>query len=585
MSVPALTRNPLFEGLEPGDLQELGWLMRPRRFGPGEAICEAGTAGDSLFVVSEGLARVLVAEPDGRQSAVARLRRGDVIGEMSLLTGEPRSATVVAASRTTALELGRDEFATLVSRHPHVLLNLSRILSRRLVDVNVRATEGRTRGEAVALLAGESGLRLVPGLLAATASASPAPIATVDARLGADDALSSLDDLLADHRTVVFVGDLGSDTLPVLADAADRTVALVGDEDEWKSLTAALRRAPDGDRTEVVVCAGTPARSRRLQQRCGAAARVVRVLPPGTPPAAGEIAWLGRHLARTKIGLALGAGGAKGYAHIGALQVLDEAGYVVDCVSGSSIGAMVGSWLALGMSAAEIDATMRHAFRPDVVDEIFRLSLTGRSTGVDTMTEVLRESTGDRTFEDVLIPLVVMTADLNAREPAPVTEGPLWEALLAATAVAGLFPPRVRDGQRLVDGLALVPVPTDAATAAGADVVVSVNLMSRCTLPAWPGDAAPPTEEETTPSSRMLDTLLEVMDLTQLDASEHHAARADVVVTPRFGPGTWREFGLADRFLEAGRQATEEQLPRLAELASPARGRTPPTGGGGSVHS
>jgi NTE family protein len=584
MAVPALARNPLFDGLEPSDLQELAWLMRPRRFGPGETICEAGTPGDSLFVISEGLARVLVAEPDGEQGAVARLRRGDVIGEMSLLTDEPRSATVVAATETTALELGRDDFATLVSRHPHVLLNLSRILSRRLVEVNVRTIEGRTRGEAVTLLVGESAMRAVSELLAATAAASPSPIATVDARLEAGHPLGSLDDLLVDHRTVVLVADLDSGALPILIDGADRTVAVVGNENEWRRLAAALEQTPQGGLTEVVVCAETPAKSRRLEQRTSARTRVVRVLAPGVPPAQEDIAWLGRHLARTKIGLALGAGGAKGYAHIGALQVLDEAGYTIDCVSGSSIGAMVGSWLALGMSTAEIDATMRRAFRPEVVGEIFKLSLTGRSTGVDTMTEVLRESTGDRTFEDVVIPLVVMTADLNARLPAPVSEGPLWEALLAGTAVAGLFPPCLRDGQRLVDGLALVPVPTDAVTAVGADIVVSVNLLSRCTLPAWPGDAAPSSEEEETPSSRMLDTLLEVMDLTQLDASEQHAARADVVITPRFGPGSWREFDLADRFLEAGRRAAEEELPNLAALASPARGRISPTSGGGRVH-
>ena len=64
------------------------------------------------------------------------------------------------------------------------------------------------------------------------------------------------------------------------------------------------------------------------------------------------VAWLGRHLARTKLGLALGAGGAKGYAHVGVLQVLEEAGYRVDCVSGSSIGAVVGTWIALGLDAA-----------------------------------------------------------------------------------------------------------------------------------------------------------------------------------------------------------------------------------------
>jgi NTE family protein len=161
-----------------------------------------------------------------------------------------------------------------------------------------------------------------------------------------------------------------------------------------------------------------------------------------------------------------------------------------------------------------------------------------------------------------------MTVDLNAREPTPVTEGPLWEALVAATALAGLFPPHERNGQRLVDGLALVPVPTDAVLDAGADIAVSVNIISRHTLPAWPG-GPPPEPEQGRPRSRMLDILLEVMDLAQLDSSERHAARADVVVTPKFGHSTWRDFHLADLFLEAGRSAAEEQLAALRSLAKP----------------
>jgi hypothetical protein len=71
------------------------------------------------------------------------------------------------------------------------------------------------------------------------------------------------------------------------------------------------------------------------------------------------------------------------------------------------------------------------------------------------------------------------------------------------------------------------------------------------------------------PASRMLDTMLEVMDLAQLDASVRHAALADVVVTPRFGPGSWRDFHLADLFLAAGRQAADEELRLLRTLARP----------------
>ena len=67
----------------------------------------------------------------------------------------------------------------------------------------------------------------------------------------------------------------------------------------------------------------------------------------------------------------------------------------------------------------------------------------------------------------------------------------------------------------------------------------------------------------------MLDTLLEVMDVAQLDSSERHAARADVPITPTFGPSSWRDFHLADLFFEAGRQAAEERLPKPGPLARP----------------
>ena len=507
MATDALSRNPLFAGLDAVELDELAEAMQTRTFAANEVICRAGEPGDSLFLVTDGFARVTL---DGTE-AVARLRRGDVIGEMSLVTGEPRTATVVAAVPTTALELSRDEVAALIARQPRILENLTKILTSRLAVTTARVADSRTRGEAVAVLVVESAAESVPAVLAATEAASARPVTSLDLRSSLD-ALERLDDLLAEHGTVVLVAD-AADGEPV-TEAADRTERL------------------------------------------------------DAPP--DDVAWLGRHLARTKLGLALGAGGAKGYAHIGALQVLEEAGYTVDFVAGSSVGAMIGAWVALGRDAGEIDALMRDAFTPEVIDEVFKLSLSGGSTGVDAMERVLRETTSEKTFDDLVIPFVAMTVDLNAQQPAPVTEGPLWQALLAATALAGMFPPREQDGQRLVDGLALVPVPTDAVVELGADVTVAVNIISRQTLPAWPGEV-PPAEPTRGPRSRMLDTLLEVMDLAQLDSSERHAARADVPVTPRFGPGSWRDFHLADLFLQAGRQAAEEQLPALQALARPNR--------------
>jgi predicted acylesterase/phospholipase RssA/CRP-like cAMP-binding protein len=571
MQSRARARTPLFEGLDQAALDDVQAHMRPRRFAARAVICRKGEAGDSLFVIQGGVAQVVVAGPEGPRS-VDRLRRGEVVGEMALLTGEPRSATVVANVPTDVLELSREAFAALLARYPAILANLNGILSRRLARRNLPHAEGR-RGEAVALVTGPAGRPLAADVVAATKAASPRRVAALDLTASLVDrdvsleegtpaaALGALDDLLTAHGTLVVVADAGQEDLGLLLEHMDRVLVLAG-EDEGRRLAAAV--GPVADRVGVaLLTAAAPAAPPALE-----GLRVVRALDPGRPGR--DVAWLGRHLARTKLGLALGAGGAKGYAHVGALHVLEGAGYTVDCVAGSSIGAMVGAWLALGRRAAEVEATMRDGFCPENVAAMFKLSLSGTSAGLDVHTRVCRETTGDRSFADLRLPLVAMAVDLNTRQPAPIREGPLWEALLASTALAGLFPPYQRGEQRLVDGLALVPVPTGAAAEAGADVTVSVNLMSRDTLPAWPG--GPPAPPPARPGSRMLETLLEVMDLTQLDASVRHAALADVTITPRFGPGSWRDFHLADLFLAAGRAAAEEQMASLRALARPQPG-------------
>lgn len=541
----ALTHTPLFEGLPADALQEIAAAMRHHHVEAREIICREGEPGQSLFVIEHGLAHVIVTNPDtGHSGSIARLRRGDVVGEMSLVTGEVRSATVLAGAPTDILELDREAFTALLARHPMILTNLTRILSDRLARTNIR-TQARRRGESVGLVLGAGARHLMTSIIAATAAASPRPVTSITPDA---DSLGALDDLLDTHGTVILTAAPDAN-LPLLMDNTDRIVAVMeGTEAERLAAVPEL---------EAVLLGTEPAPS---------GIRVVRRF--AAYPSAPDVAWLGRHLSRTKLGLALGAGGAKGYAHVGALSVLEAAGYTVDCVSGSSVGALAGAWLALGHPAHEIDAIMRHVFSPEVVAAMFQLSFGGLSSGLEAVTRALHDSVGDATFADLGIPLTIMCVDLNTREPSPIQTGPIWEALVAAVALAGMFPPYERDHQRLVDGLALVPVPTDSLYGMGADITISCNIMSRDVLPAWPGEQ-PPAPVDKKPGSRMLETILEVMDLAQLDSSVRHAALADVVLTPRFGPSSWRDFDLADLFLAAGREAAENQLTSLQALARP----------------
>lgn len=579
--VAALEEAELFQGLGPAELQSVAAVMRFRSVKAGELVCREGEQGESMFVIVDGLVDLLrsMAEmPDVRTRSifdegrlVGKLRAGDVVGTGSLITGEPRSATAKAAVDSDLLELGQEDFRALIGRFPQLLENLTRILTHRLAEATAGQARARPRGESVALIAGPSVEASVPDVLEATAVASPGLVESLDARGSVTEALARLDGVLKSSLTVVAIAALDGEEVPQLMRQVDRTVALVGDTAEAGRLgELAARHAVAGQPVEVVLGPGVGRDALAVSGGPGDAVRVVRSLRGDGPPLSpAAVALVGRHLARTKLGLALGAGGAKGYAHVGVLQALEEAGYAIDFVSGSSIGAIVGTWIAFGMDAAEIESVMRETFTPEAVAETLKISLSGQASGLDAMVRILREITAGRTFDDCAIPLTIMTADLTEREAAPMREGPLEAALIAATALAGVFPPHELGGHRLVDGLAIDPVPTAAVIEDGADVTVSINLIPRETLPAWPGQEPPPPEEPKRRGSRMLDTLLEVMDLSQLDTSERGTDLADVPVTPRFGPGSWRDFHLADLYLAAGREAMELELPALRARAEP----------------
>ena len=149
-----LMQISLFEGLEPAARNEIYRRLQPRRFAPGEVICREGDAGSSLFIIESGLAHVFVSRPEGPRT-IARLRRGDFGGEMSLITGEPRSATVKAIVPTTLVELGQDAFGAILAKYPILFANLARILSQRLALADARLRWSQQRGETLALVTRE----------------------------------------------------------------------------------------------------------------------------------------------------------------------------------------------------------------------------------------------------------------------------------------------------------------------------------------------------------------------------------------------------------------------------------------------
>jgi NTE family protein len=574
----ALTRSPLFAGLSGEELDVVAERMRERRFEPGEQLCEAGEASDRIWLITGGLVHWTAGTTAGGGEIELRMRKGDVIGAQDAITGSERTATVVASTVTTTLELDADGLVELARHFPQILINVINTQRERLFrasgrsaalfSASVRSTANQ-RGEEIGICAGPSLAGAINWLVAAARTASPRPVKVLDRSLSFAGALTASDEAAAENATVLIPGDLDPDNLAVMLDVVDRVVALAGTAEEAFNL-GKIAAAVEGRRLEVVLVSDQ-ARDASRAWPASTTKLIIRECPrqDGFPLADADVAWLARHLTRTKLGVALGAGGAKGYAHVGFLKTLEEAGYTVDYVGGSSIGGFVATQLALGFDANGIDTRFREAFNAENVGKLFSSPLVG-SAGLETLTGLLKEATKGAFFSHTAIPLVIMAVDLTDKVPVAQRTGPLWEALLAALSVAGVFPTQERDGHRMIDAIALVPVPTAAVIEEGADVVVSVNLLGTEGLEQWPGVTEPEDAEPAKKRRRgPLDTILEAMDLSQLDTSARHAALADVVITPRFGPAEWRDFHLADLFLEAGRQAALEQLPALEALTRP----------------
>jgi NTE family protein len=573
----SLGGSRLFEGLSDDELELVAARMRPRQFRPGERLCEAGDPSDRIWVITGGLVIWTAGTTAGGGEIELRMRKGDVIGAQDAITGTERTATVSASTIADTLELDAGDLLELAGRFPRILINVIQTQRERLFRASARSAalfsasvrSSSTRGEEIGLIAGPSLRGVIPGLVAAARMASAQPVTVADRSLSFAGALTASDELAGEHATVLIPSEFDPDTVGVLLDEADRVVALVGNAEEAARL-GNVAQAAEGRRLEIVLVSDE-ARQASQMWPTGALNLIVRECPRQRdfPLTDADTTWIARHLTRTKLGLALGAGGAKGYAHVGVLEALERAGYTVDYVGGSSIGGFVASQIALGYDASEVDARFREAFSAENTAQLFKSPLVG-AAGMETLTGLLKEATKGAFFTHTQIPLVVMAVDLTARAPVAQRRGPLWEALLAALSVAGVFPTQERDGHRLIDAIALVPVPTAAVIEDGADIVVSVNLLGTETLERWPDVPDEPEGEPAKPRRRgPLDTILEAMDLSQLDTSARHAALGDVVITPRFGPAEWRDFNLADLFLEAGRVAASEQMPALQALSRP----------------
>jgi NTE family protein len=258
---------------------------------------------------------------------------------------------------------------------------------------------------------------------------------------------------------------------------------------------------------------------------------------------------MGTMPARPGIALALGGGFARGFAHLGILQVLEQNRIPISHIAGSSVGSILGAAYASGAPLARIVAACRTIrFRDIGRWHVSRLGLASN----DRLADLIKNVFEARKFEDLRIPLAVVATDLATGEPVTFTHGNLVDCIRASCAFPGLFEP-VEIGTRcLADGGLTTPVPTKAARDLGATHVVGVSIGMH------DGRRGTPTN-----IFQVVSRAVSAAQKNQLELWERHA---DLVLRPDVQHLAWDDFARADECIEAGVAAARQALPRIQKF-------------------
>jgi NTE family protein len=275
------------------------------------------------------------------------------------------------------------------------------------------------------------------------------------------------------------------------------------------------------------------------------------------------------------IALALGGGGARGLAHIGVLQVLQEAGLRVSAVAGASMGGLLGALFAAGVPLVEIEReTLRFAKTNALLKLVELVARRGGLTrrGRRVYEPLLRLLSGDRRIESLPIPLALLAADLESGRAVVLRRGSVAEAVRATISIPGVFRPVEREGMRLVDGGILDNVPAGVAATLTSRPVVAVDVLPRFAGNV-PGEPAGERPLEPPAVPRFLHDLITAAQLMIAELTELRRLASPPALTlrPAISPEVTlvAGFHLASETIAAGRRAAVAELEQLRELARP----------------
>jgi NTE family protein len=576
----------------------------------GDTLLAQGDPGDSMYLLVSGRLRAYVRDegnghdPEATlplthgtsgtnghgQRMLGEITRGQIVGEMSLYTDEPRMATVVAIRDSVLVRLGKAAFDQLLAGSAQVSVALTRQIIQRLKEAHAPSVFARPITVGLLPISGgvdAAGLaRQLAAELSVHGRVEVIDAQRIDEELNAPDATLGpgamadmqrritlfLDRVEAQADVVLLLGDplptawterccRDADELLLLADAAQPP------EIHANEKACLLRRPARTEAAEVLVLlhpadARCPRHTRAwLDRRPVAGHWHVR------PAEQRDVARLARLLSRTATGLVMAGGGARGLAHLGVYRALQEQGIEVDAVGGTSIGAVMATYVASDQPWDEVMANARRAFSTNPTGDwnpLPWLSLFRGRRLRRILQHAVCELLGfDADVEDLWKPWFCITTNYSHAREQVLRRGSLSKALLASTAIPGALPPVLHEGELLCDGGSFNNFPVDVMRAQrGIGRVIGIDLDYRQPLKVElddvPGswdlfvDSFRPLRKRRYRLPSLPAYLMTVMVLYSISRSRRSRGLTDLYFNPpldRVGLLQWQRF---DRIVQRG---------------------------------
>ena len=607
---PALRRHRLWMALHVSDtfrhldlpaLVELESAFELVSLYSGEVVMREGEPGDDMFIVVSGRLRVATTGPNGAEEMLAELGVGETVGELAVISGQPRSATVYAIRDSQLARLTTARFEQLLERHPKATFKMvtSRLVARlrnrsgpkrRPVSISTVAVVPAAPSVPLSAFATRLAASLARlGHVAHLTSASvdrdlgrPGIAHAFDREVGSARLIEWLAEQEADHRFVVYQSD------PELTPWTERTirqadhVVVVADaaaDARMGEIESELLGSERGHRPRHTLALlyetghAAPSQSARWLSGRRVDRHVhVRLDRPD------DVDRLARLLTGSAVGLTLGGGFARGLAHLGVLRAFEELRIPVDLIGGSSMGAIVGAQWALGWSAADIARRTSEGFAKSF-DDMTLPFLSFKRGGKHS--RMIREFFGETRIEDLWLPYFCVSTNLNRAELKIHSSGPLAEAVMATSRAPGVFPPLVVDGELHIDGGTINNVPVDVMSDfCRGGIVVGVDVSPPHELnevanygeevsgwqAAW--SRFNPNRDKRIYRPSILLVLMRVIEFGGISYRRQKAEMADVYISPDVVRFKRNDFHAAAELADAGYRATREALTKwLAEGA------------------